>query len=66
MDNRVINMANAINNRKMREQREQDKKDAEARVRYLAGRRRDARSRGYRGPLTREEASKRALAALQD
>jgi hypothetical protein len=66
MDIRVINMANTINNRKMREKREAAERDERViRARWMAARRADARSRGYRGPLTREEASQRALAALQ-
>jgi hypothetical protein len=37
------------------------KPQQDARERYLAGRRRDAAKRGYRGPLTRAEASQRVL-----
>jgi len=66
MDNPVLNMAKVINNRKMREQREAAEEDIRVRrARWLAQRRADARSRGYRGPLTREEASQRTLKALQ-
>ena len=66
MDNLVLNTAKVINNRKMREKREAAEQDERvARARWLAGRRADARSRGYRGPLTREEASQRALRTLQ-
>jgi hypothetical protein len=37
------------------------KPQAEARQRYMEARRRDAAKNGYRGPLTREEASRMAL-----
>jgi hypothetical protein len=66
MDNTVINMANTINNRKMRERRIAEREQATRHARWMAARRADARSRGYRGPLTREEASQRVLASLQD
>lgn len=66
MDNQVINMAKTINNRKMREKREAAERDERViRANWMRARRQDARSRGYRGPLTREEASQRALRALQ-
>lgn len=67
MDNHVINMAKTINNRKMREAREAAEQDERViRAKWMRARRADARSRGYRGPLTRDEASQRALRALQD
>lgn len=67
MDNPVLNMAKVINNRKMREMREAAEQDIRVRrANWMRARRADARSRGYRGPLTREEASQRALRALQD
>lgn len=67
MDNPVIQMGKTINNRKMRELREAAEQDERVkRANWMRARRADARSRGYRGPLTREEASQRALRALQD
>jgi hypothetical protein len=57
MDNHVLTVAKAVQARKYRELRE----EAERRAQYLSGRRRDARARGYRGPLTREEAARQAL-----
>jgi hypothetical protein len=61
-----MDMAKVINNRKMREQREAEREYITRHARWMAQRRADARARGYRGPLTREEASRRALRALQD
>lgn len=66
MDINPQNMADAINNARAREQREQAKVDAERRVRYMQQRRHDARSRGYRGPLTRDEAARAALRRFVD
>lgn len=66
MDN-PVNMAKAINNRKMREMREKAEQNIRVRrAKLMQARRADARSNGYRGPLTREEASQRTLRALQD
>lgn len=56
-----IAVANVVNRATARKREELSRN---SRARWEQGRRRDARSRGYRGPLTREEASRMALSAF--